>query len=350
MNKLFTRWILPALKLILAGAVMVWMFKGGKLDWGLILEGALAPSVVLMGIGCNLFLISSAAVRWYLLLKGQGTSFPFKFAHYLTYVTSFFNLLIPGGVGGDALRLAFVLKQPAARKGQAALTVILDRFLGLYTMLLIAAAFSLILLDHILASPPLTLLTFSTFLLVVGGPPAALFILWLMRRSHQRPNWLKGRPGGRLERIFQLATEFAIFFNSSKKMVVASILVSIVGQLVGICSMLWIAHNLEIPIVPIENVFLAAPWAWIANILPISPGGLGVGEAAFDQVCQWLSSAPLMAAFGTVFLINRLFLLLATLPGLLFFLFRSRWNPDKKNILPTDSEAINHGVHKFVEP
>jgi hypothetical protein len=30
---------------------------------------------------------------------------------------------------------------------------------------------------------------------------------------------------------------------------------------------------------------VAAPLAMIANALPLTPGGLGVGEVAFDQVC-----------------------------------------------------------------
>ncbi|MEO5327980.1 MAG: flippase-like domain-containing protein [Magnetococcus sp. THC-1_WYH] len=325
MNKPYVRWMVHLLKFVVAGAVLYWLFKGGKLHWGLILEGAMSPSVIVVGLACNLILVSMAAVRWNFLLKGQGVSLPFLFVHHLTYVTAFFNQIIPGGIGGDALRLAFVLKQPNARKGQAALTVVLDRFLGLFSLLLIAALFSVLSLAPILASPPLTLLATSTILLVLVGPPILLLFFWLVGRSQDLPRWLQGKPGGLRDRVFRLTKEFSYYFRSGKKQVFWALVVSMVSQMILIVSLIWIAYKLSILVIPMEAFFVAGPWAWVANILPISPGGLGVGEAAFDQVCQWLSPASAAVAFGTVFLINRMFMILGSLPGLLFFLFRSRW-------------------------
>ncbi|MBF0346424.1 MAG: flippase-like domain-containing protein [Magnetococcales bacterium] len=337
MNKPYLRWILLVLKFAIAATVMIWMFKGGKLDWSMVLEGALSFDVIGVGILCNLALVSSAGVRWHWLLKGQGVDFPFKFAHHLTYVTAFFNQLIPGGIGGDALRLAFVLKQSHARKGQAALTIILDRFLGLFSMLLIAALGSLLMFDYILASPPLMMLVFSTLLLVVGGPPGALLLLWLLRRTDRFPAWIKGHPGGRWHRLLQLGSEFANCFNSGKKHVFMALGISLFGQSLEVMSLVWIAYHLSMLIIPVKTFFLAGPWAWIANILPISPGGLGVGEAAFDQLCQWLSPVTVSAAFGTIFLVNRLFMILATIPGLLFFLFRKHFLPHAPEVPSIDS-------------
>lgn len=336
MNKPFVRWILLAIKIVIAGIVMVWMFKGGKLDWSLILEGTMNPLVVVVGILGNLLLLSSAGLRWFLLLRGQGVTLRFRFVHYLTYITCFFNGFIPGGIGGDALRVAFVLKHEKARRGQAALTIVLDRVIGLFSMMLIAALFSLLLLDRITVSPPLTLLVFSTFLLVGIGPPVALLIFWMMGKIDRFPNWLKGRPNGRLEKLFRLLAEFAVYFNNGKKHVFIAILVSAVGQSLEILALLWIASNLSIHVLPFEAYFIAGPWAWLANILPVSPGGLGVGEAAFDQVCKWLSPGNATVAFGTIFLINRMCLFLASVPGLFFFLFRGYWlgesELDKKDV------------------
>ncbi|MBF0111026.1 MAG: flippase-like domain-containing protein [Magnetococcales bacterium] len=328
------RSIFLIVKLAVAGAVIFWMFKGGKLDWSLILEGALTPSVIGVGIVCNLALVSSAAVRWYWLLQGQGVRFPFRFAHHLTYITAFFNQFIPGGIGGDALRLAFVLKEARVRKGQAALTILLDRLVGLFSMFLIASLFSLTLLPRIMTSTPLSLLVFSTWLLVIAGLLGAVLVVWLMRRVDRLPAWMKGRPGGRLDRLFQLAVEFSLCFSSEKKQVVKALAISMFGQMMEVGSLIWIAIHLSLFVMPVQTFFLAGPWAWVANILPISPGGLGVGEAAFDQLCQWLSPVAVTAAFGSIFLVNRLFMILASVPGLLFLVFRDRFLPRSFDIHP----------------
>jgi hypothetical protein len=62
---------------------------------------------------------------------------------------------------------------------------------------------------------------------------------------------------------------------------------------------------------------LLIPLGFVANALPLTPGGLGVGEAAFDQLFQ-------LAGFsgGAVALLGwRLLMLLIGLPGLVVYIF-----------------------------
>jgi uncharacterized membrane protein YbhN (UPF0104 family) len=62
---------------------------------------------------------------------------------------------------------------------------------------------------------------------------------------------------------------------------------------------------------------LLVPLGFVANALPLTPGGLGVGEAAFDQLFQ-------LAGFtgGAVALLGwRLLMLLIGLPGWVVYIF-----------------------------
>ena len=45
----------------------------------------------------------------------------------------------------------------------------------------------------------------------------------------------------------------------------------------------------------------AVPLTLVVNALPLTPSGLGVGEAAFDQICRWLEPVPSGAAYSTFF-------------------------------------------------
>ena len=46
--------------------------------------------------------------------------------------------------------------------------------------------------------------------------------------------------------------------------------------------------------IPLDRFFLAVPLGFIVNALPLSPGGVGVGQAAFFELFQII--APALAA------------------------------------------------------
>jgi uncharacterized membrane protein YbhN (UPF0104 family) len=66
---------------------------------------------------------------------------------------------------------------------------------------------------------------------------------------------------------------------------------------------------------------IAGIYAMMANSLPFTPGGLGVGEGAFASVCVALEPTVTGIPYGTIFLVLRCVFVLATLPGLFVYLF-----------------------------
>jgi uncharacterized membrane protein YbhN (UPF0104 family) len=58
------------------------------------------------------------------------------------------------------------------------------------------------------------------------------------------------------------------------------------------------------------------PLTLVVNALPLTPSGIGVGEAAFDQICRWLEPTPSGAAYSSIFFAFRLVSTLTCIPGL----------------------------------
>lgn len=79
-----------------------------------------------------------ATVRWQLLLRIQGIRLSWLRAGAIVMIGLFFNQFLPGGVGGDAMRLYFVFKLAPGRKIGATPSVAMDRVLGLLTLLFLA--------------------------------------------------------------------------------------------------------------------------------------------------------------------------------------------------------------------
>lgn len=314
-----TQWLWPALKGGVAVGLVWLLVQQGALDVHLLLEGGIHGPLVAVGLLLNLVMISLGAVRWQILLGSQGIALPFAWVHRMVYLTVCFNLLVPGSIGGDALRLNYLVRQGASeQKAAAILTILADRLTGLYSLFLIALLASLANLPLLLAQLPTRLLVLSLALAVVGGPLFALLLFWGVGRL---PGFQEGEaPRSGLFALLAQTVLAARSLQQAKGRVLAAVLVSVLAQTVEIGSLLWIARELGLLTSAADHFFVAAPVAWVANLLPISPGGLGVGEAAFAQVCQWLQPAATLTALGTPFLINRLLQILASLPGVWVYL------------------------------
>ncbi|MBF0161978.1 MAG: flippase-like domain-containing protein [Magnetococcales bacterium] len=319
-------WRVQWLWRVAKGAVaagMVWLLlQQGVLDLGLLWAGSLSLPIVVVGLLCNVTMISLGAVRWFILLGSQGMRLPFAWVHGMTYLTVCFNLLVPGSIGGDALRMGYLLRQGGEeRQGAAIFTILLDRSIGLYTLFCIALVAALANAPVLLAGLPSRILLLSLAVAVLGAPLFVLLLLWGADRWSSRlaqQGW---------QRILAQMGEAARRVRQVKGRLLVAVLVSALAQGIEIIGLWWIARQMGLASSAIDPFFLAAPVAWVANLLPIAPGGLGVGEAAFAQVCQWLQPVDAGVALGTPFLINRLLQIVASLPGLWVYLAARHQEP-----------------------
>jgi uncharacterized protein (TIRG00374 family) len=306
------------LKVGVAAGMMFLLWQQGVLDPTLLDHFIQQPALLPVALACNLAMISLGAVRWHILLRSQDILLPFAWSHGMTYLAFCFNLLVPGSVGGDALRMSYLLRHCAApQKSAAIITILADRATGLYAMFVIATLAALANQAVLLTTVSGQILMLSLSLTLLGVPLLVGLFFWGMARLPQYSGTNKEatsppQHNALLKQLFQTAHSF----RQHKKHLLAAVAVSALAQALEILALIWIARHLGLLNTSGDHFFLAAPMAWIANLLPVSPGGLGVGEAAFAQICQWLQPESNLSALGTPFLINRILQIMASLPGL----------------------------------
>ena len=100
----------------------------GSLEWGLFLVGVLFWLVLLL----------FAALRWRWLLKAAGVPVTYANSFRLTIIGYFFNNVMLGSTGGDLVRAVMVTRGLETNRMRAALSVIVDRLIGLFALMLIA--------------------------------------------------------------------------------------------------------------------------------------------------------------------------------------------------------------------
>ena len=76
-------------------------------------------------------------VRWFVLVRALGLPFRVRDALRLGFIGNVFNLVIPGAVGGDVVKAAFLCREQA-RRTRAVASMVIDRILGLLGLFLLA--------------------------------------------------------------------------------------------------------------------------------------------------------------------------------------------------------------------
>lgn len=98
-------------------------------EWGLIPIAAILMVAIL---GLQFF-------RWYLLVQAVGLPFTKRNALRLGLVGYFYNIFLPGSIGGDLVKAFFIARDHPTRKPVAVATVLIDRILGLFGLVLLAS-------------------------------------------------------------------------------------------------------------------------------------------------------------------------------------------------------------------
>ena len=255
-------WLITLLKLAIAVALVLFLLRQGTLDFSLILNGALSIPATLIGVGLFLVTYFLSTIRWQLLLKTQGGTFPFPWVMKVTFIGIFFNYFLPGGVGGDAVRMTYTHRATKKNQGALTISVALDKIFGLYSLLLICLAATLANLEWMLTSEPVQLLFFVS-LLLVASVPITLGFLWLTTRPGSRfRGWLKKSPQKNWDRLIHLMVTTLRNHAWDLKRTALALLTSVLSQSTAILSVVWIAHATQIGDLPPLHYAMACAWAW----------------------------------------------------------------------------------------
>jgi uncharacterized protein (TIRG00374 family) len=110
--------------------------------------------------------------KWQLLLKAQGTNMPLGAAIRLTLMSVFFNNFFLGSIGGDVFRVYKASDYSESRsRGDAASSVIMDRFSGFFAvilMVLVMGTIYLLLPDSLISNYTLLALPLLALAVIVG--------------------------------------------------------------------------------------------------------------------------------------------------------------------------------------
>ena len=94
----------------------------------------------LLGLAFAIYVVGMVTtfVRWFFLVRVVEPSFRLSAAVLLGFIGNLFNLVIPGAVGGDLIKAAYLVRMNV-NKTQAIASMVIDRILGLLGLFILAA-------------------------------------------------------------------------------------------------------------------------------------------------------------------------------------------------------------------
>ena len=121
-----------------AFGLMAWVVSGNREQIRGVIERK--PSLVGFAAALGIYLVALIVtfVRWFGLVRALGLPFKVSDAVRLGFIGNLFNLVIPGGVGGDLIKGAFLYREQA-RRGLAVASMVIDRLLGLLGLFVLAS-------------------------------------------------------------------------------------------------------------------------------------------------------------------------------------------------------------------
>jgi uncharacterized membrane protein YbhN (UPF0104 family) len=254
------------------------------------------------------------AARWRALLRLAGIPLSLLQVWRVSIEAQAGGILLPGGIGGDALRIAWVLRsaKQAGIESPTAIVIasaLLDRFVGLAVIAALAATLGFA--SGGLHAGPLAVVLAAIPVALAGGL-AALRWIPLTRV----PSLRKGRVGALVGPVLR----YLRAPNASRALAIATALsVGVAG--VQFATIRGLVFAFGAPVTAEKWVYVGTAMAFIVGAIPALPGAWGTADAAY---VFFLGLAGLSAgtALG-VSLFYRLFWYLSAMLGALLFVLRS---------------------------
>ena len=221
--------------------------------------------------------ILAAAIRWKIVLDGLGEYVHFWQLSYIMYMSSFFNLVMPGTAGGDAVRMWQINKQ-GAHISKAMNSVLIERIATLFGLILLVVITQPFLINRIGHAPGEWV--FPSLMIIGFLSIGALLLLdKVPMGKYQNFKIVRG--------VHALASDARkIFLNFRYSF--SLLFVALFGQVIFSLIVYVLAVSLNINITILDCMVLVPP-ALLVMALPVSIAGWGAREFVMVTTFGYIS-------------------------------------------------------------
>src|SRR5690606_12164057 len=101
--------LINIIKFLIAGGLIVWLIRSGKLDLSLLTDLISFPLAIILAISLQLLNYLLVSWRWRLIIASRSlVTLPLKEILKINWIGQFFSSVLPGSVSGDLVKLFYI--------------------------------------------------------------------------------------------------------------------------------------------------------------------------------------------------------------------------------------------------
>jgi len=308
--------------MLLVGSILVYLVQSGRLNFEKLMLFKDAPEILAMMIGVLvLVVVPMATFRWWLLLRAIGVQVKPKQIFILTWIGNFFNTTLPGAVTGDVVKGYYVIKaQQEEGRTRAFMTLLIDRFVGLFGLIVMAFLALVFNLELILSQERLHSLAWM--ITILFGGTVLFYTIALFPFTEGRDPFIRLFQRLPAKKISLKVYSAFKSYQHQKTTLLLTLLLSIGIHTLIALLFFQVANLMGIEDMELATQFFLMPIGLITVAIPLAPGGIGIGHAAFESLYQLVGYSGGADIFN-LFIIVQLGVFL--LGGIPYFLYSSKY-------------------------
>ena len=258
------------------------------------------------------------AARLRLVFQGEGLLIPYTRTVQLSFVGYFFNNFMPTAIGGDLVKAYYAYAQ-TDQAGKSFVAVFMDRFVGVFSFIMIASIALLcswnMINSSIKSAIALFVVTGIVVMIVVLNSKVAGLVLGVLSRLKLF------NVGEKLSKIYRMVHDY----RNKKKLLVRVVIVSALVQCSYFVVIFLLGASLNTGL-SLRTIFLIMPLVSLVSMLP-SIGGLGFREGAIVLLFKDFIGSDNAFAISILLLV---ILLLTSVIGAGFYAFAPQFRFKKR--------------------
>ncbi|OGG99876.1 MAG: hypothetical protein A2600_07875 [Candidatus Lambdaproteobacteria bacterium RIFOXYD1_FULL_56_27] len=319
-------------KFLFLGLILGYLIYSGHLNPGkLFLFTEMPLFFGLMFANVALGMLGLNAVRWWVLLKSLSIHLMFRRVLAITMISFFFNISMPGTIAQDAIRSLYILKEKekTSQTVPLVMSVILDRFLGFFGVILSFLAGVLWLPEELNINPIIYYTVWTVgFCSFCGIFTISIFVLPLSEIDQFIVILARVPIIG--SHLIQIALALRAYKGKWGVLSIAMGL-SILTQVIFVFVMTVGYQLLTRQSLPFSVHMFVVPIGELATILPLTPAGAGIGHVSYDYLYHMFGGKMGADLFNLYFC---MVLLVGSIGGLPYLLIKPK-KMNKEDLLTT---------------
>ena len=283
--------LITVVQVIVTVLLLAWLFRDQKQNHEMLQALSRANLLwILAAIACYGGVLVAAIIRWQILLRVQEVKISWARLSALFMIGVLFNPFLPGGTGGDVIKIFYLLKEAPDKKAPALLAVLIDRVVGMFGLVLIAGLVVSARYQWLTRTPAASGLLY-TLLLILGGSFAFIilsFVITGFGLVHKLPARMPMR-----DKLVELSVAYS-HYGRAWGSTIAALLLCVPIHLGSFTLFYCVAQAFREAATKASlfDFWGIMPIANTIACIPISIGGTGVREGLFVKLLGGLCDIP----------------------------------------------------------